>query len=114
MEKVILTKAQAEVFEKWEECGRFPAQLVSSHAQYPNDWGHFAKPVNGMALDTFIKAAYGFYEVEKTPHEELKHHVDEEKLMTQSPYRRGWLDGIYFTLNVLEIKIEGVNDTDEE
>lgn len=110
MEKVTLTKAQAEVFEKWKEEDLEPHILVSTHVHHANNWTWGA--ITGMPLDTFIKAAYGFYEVEKTPNEIIKQHVDEEKLMSRSPYRSGWLDGVSFALTVLGIKIEGVNDTD--
>lgn len=113
MEKVILTKKQAEVFEKWKKENREPHVLVRNHAQYPNDWAW--KPINGMLLDTFIKAAYGFYEVRKTPEERLRAYVDDELILEKTLRRTAFLDGIYFTLEILEIKIEGVNvDNDSE
>lgn len=63
MEKVTITEEQAKVFKRWEESCLPPDGHIAAHVRYPTGWTDAC--INGMPLDTFIKAAYGFYKVEE-------------------------------------------------
>ena len=116
MNKVILTKAQAEAIEAARRFGCI--EEVVSVCANNKMWVGFSeyKPLNGIDLPTLMSALVNGYEVELTPEEKVREycttvgqafrdrHSDEG-----ASYNSGRLTGIRTTLTLLGIKIEGVN-----
>lgn len=75
------------------------------------------KPLNTLSLEEFARALINGYEVEMTPHEQIAtiynhhyskfHHVEHK---AEKYFSKGYVKGIRFTLEKLDITIEGVND----
>lgn len=115
MEKVKVTKAQADAFEEIIGVGDDMSHQVQLHAKYPDNWRSNSE-LNGMPLDTFIRALYIGYEVELSPEEKVREMyckaADEEKDLYNHPQASWWRSrrrAIFDTVNALGIKIEGVN-----
>ncbi|WP_226570338.1 DUF1642 domain-containing protein [Bacillus stratosphericus] len=80
-------------------------------------YGHDCGSVYGLDLLNFAAALINGYEIEKTPEEKVReyyafNHDERCKVLTASPrgqYTSGVADGIRKTLDLLGVKIEGVN-----
>jgi hypothetical protein len=103
MEKVKLTKKQAEALETVNHISK--AEVIELHIENPDGWAH--ECMNGMNLDTLIRALYIGYEIEQTPEEQL---LECYKNYKDNP---GVRHGVKMTLNTLNIKIKGINTDDE-
>ncbi|MGM1023457.1 MAG: hypothetical protein ACQEXV_23725 [Bacillota bacterium] len=71
MDKVILTKAQAQVIERFLQGGCTREGLVHDHIR-SGIYHEEEKALRGMPLDTFIRALYIGYEVKLTMEERMK------------------------------------------
>jgi len=59
--------------------------------------------------DMLMSALINGYEVEKTPEERLREYYEEFSRLPDD-YEAGVLEGVYKTLEILGITIEGIND----
>lgn len=113
--KITLTKDQSEALESaldLQGCNK--ANVVEWHAT--NLWDGKRKALNGMPLDTLIRALYVGYEVEPSPDEKIAQKYKElQGLYTirmcesNGGFYAGKLEGIRFTLDTLNVKVKGVN-----
>lgn len=104
-EKVKLTKAQSEEIKTLLK--ENPAEdIIQDHVE--GKWWDDS-PLNGLALDTLIRALYIGYEVEQTPEEKLLYCYAETSSINED-FREGYRAGIEGTLKILNIKIKGIND----
>lgn len=72
MDKAILTKAQAEAIDAIQAAQHWTMEaFVRSHVAEPHQWKKPCDVLNGMPLDTLIRAFYVGYEVEQTIEEKL-------------------------------------------
>ncbi|MCF2717849.1 hypothetical protein LWE69_11725 [Paenibacillus sp. UKAQ_18] len=72
MDKAILNQAQAEAIDSIQAAYHWTAEaFVSSHAENPHQWVAPCDVLNGVPLDTIIRALYIGYEVELTIEEKL-------------------------------------------
>jgi hypothetical protein len=71
MEKAKLTKEQAEALELAKETWSKDIIVCLHVERNANDW-HKCKGLNGMILDTLIRALYIGYEVEQTEQEKIQ------------------------------------------
>ncbi|QYG88290.1 hypothetical protein [Bacillus atrophaeus] len=111
--KPTITKEQAEVIESWAmDCngGVYKERLIRAHADDAGDWGGAYSPLNDLDLLTLAAALVNGYEIEKTPEEKVREYF--EKLWTcccGTDEIEIAEETIINTLNLLGIKIEGVN-----
>lgn len=71
------------------------------------------KPLNALSLEEFATALIVGYEVEMTPHEVIAtEYIASRQDWVNHRYfnRKGFAEGIEFTLNTLGITVKGVND----
>jgi hypothetical protein len=118
---VVLPREVAEAIEGLREKGWNNAWLI----QIP-----FKKELGGEKigtikkyamgnLETYMTALINGYEIEKSPEEKVREyyesHMNQVELTEHLSYEEGYVDGVIDaveeTLNLLGIKIEGVNDT---
>lgn len=124
MEKVKISKEVADAIRLWllnhEESSK--AEFIRVFTYDKGEWWEEYKALNKIDLDTLIRALYIGYEVDLTPGDRLlklynkvgKEYDDEydkedsdcEKLRCLSSYRIGIRDSV----NILGIKIVGIND----
>ncbi|KAF6584971.1 hypothetical protein [Paenibacillus sp. EKM211P] len=72
MDKAILTQAQAEAIDSIKAAYRWTAEsFIRNHAANPRQWIEPYNVLNGVPLDTIIRALYIGYEVELTIEEKL-------------------------------------------
>lgn len=78
--------------------------IIDSHVRMPNGWNteSNAYALNGLDLDTLIRALYIGYEVELTPEERILEYYQATQWVQEK-------DAITFVLETLNIKIKGVN-----
>jgi hypothetical protein len=106
--KVVLTNEQAEALESALDLqGSNLANVVEWHAT--NLWDGKRKALNGLQLDTLIRALYVGYEVEPSRDEKLRALYMEHKVPNGPGYHLGVLCGIQEVLNIYGIKVRGVN-----
>ncbi|TYR75547.1 hypothetical protein FZC79_10270 [Rossellomorea vietnamensis] len=106
MRKVKLTQAQADAIEKIID--RNKAEMVTCHIEDPSGW--FYEELKTMGVDTFIRAMYIGYEVEKTPGEKILdiwNTWDPERSNDEGD--RGIREGIKMVLKALDMKVDGIN-----
>ena len=112
--KVKLTKEQAKAIEIVKT-----NMIVSLNHELKNvllgninnrEWFHEYEPLNDMDLDTLIKALYIGYEVEQTPEEKVLEYYNKQdhQVSLGEQYHQGVQSGIYTTLILLGITIEGI------
>jgi hypothetical protein len=118
VEKVTVTKEVSEAIEHIRHnC------CIGSLGNYLD--GEWASPhpktrlaINELDKDSLLHAIFYGYEIEKTPEEKVRDYHNEllcrEAYLENSgcdgsQHRQGWLS-VVETLNILGIKIEGVND----
>lgn len=115
MEMVKVTKEQAEALENMEySTPSVRVDLVVDHArgQFTNNW----ECLNKLTTDDFIKAIYFGYEVETSPEEKLLIWVEGLRdILNGNKYgsesiAKNKLEAINQTLQVLNIKIPGINE----
>lgn len=108
MEKVKITREQADGIEKTRLIYNDVA-IVDLKMTSGNDYG----PIKSIDADTLIRALYIGYEVEETPEDKVKNyfkniansHSDD---LYVSGYNLGSRNAVIETLNLLNIKIEGI------
>ncbi|MEE4566854.1 hypothetical protein V2U94_04355 [Paenibacillus polymyxa] len=72
MDKAILTQAQAESIDSIQAAYHWTAEsFIRNHAADPHQWVEPCDVLNGVPLDTIIRALYIGYEVELTIEEKL-------------------------------------------
>ncbi|MED0759107.1 hypothetical protein P4S93_18305 [Aneurinibacillus thermoaerophilus] len=114
MEKVKLTKAQADALEIAKSLKAYQndiSSLLIAHISHSGGecWAKEMglHPLNHLDVETFARAVIVGYEVEMTPEEKVR-----EKYESVDPwetYGNAYRQAIRDTLNILGIKIEGVN-----
>ncbi|MDH5159882.1 hypothetical protein [Heyndrickxia oleronia] len=112
IKKVTLTKEQAAAIERAKE-RKETHRIVLAAAEKPSGWHNgIYVPLNELSLEKLMSALVNGYEIEATPEEKVRKYYDEIKEM----YERyeydiddGVLTGVRKTLDLLDIKIEGVN-----
>ncbi|MGM7719398.1 hypothetical protein [Metabacillus sp. Hm71] len=125
MEKVKLTKEQAQAIEiaKTNISVSMGAELENIILGNANnrEWLHEYKPLNGMDLETLIKAVYIGYEVELTPEEQILdfYKLAEGKLKQyksehMTRHIKGQMYAIERISEILGIDIPGITSDEEE
>ncbi|TYS25139.1 hypothetical protein FZC71_00910 [Bacillus subtilis] len=117
--KPTITKEQAEAIEYWtNEYGSdtYKERLIKAHVDDSVRWGDMYAPLNDLDLLTLAAALVNGYEVEKTPEEKVREYFEglhRDEYLTRSRDEAHGLEceitGVENTLNLLGIKIEGVN-----
>lgn len=111
MEKVKVSQAIANAIEDTRSNGFSDESIISAHAIMPNNWSlKENKALNGMSLDTLIRALYFGYEIEQTPEEKILDEYNWRKPLNCGVEGGMYREGMKFVLNALNIKIKGVND----
>lgn len=113
MDKVVLTKEQAEAIENIKEVYSDYTFIIKSHVEDSDGWFGKSEPLNDLNLDSLIRALYIGYEVEQTREEKLvqEYWQHKQKDVTAWGY---YADGIKAAIDILDITIEGINgDSDE-
>lgn len=113
MKKAFLTKEQAAALESAlrssQEHGSDKSTIIAWKVQeiFSGD----EAPLNEVDLDTFIRALYVGYEIEKSSEEKLadiyKNHKGRPSI--KPAWNEGVTKGIELTLKTLNIKVPGIN-----
>lgn len=74
--KVTVSREVSEILEQQRDNGLHES-TIKYHAMEPEGWLEDAAPLNGLPLDTLIRALYVGYEIQLTPEEELAEFIDE-------------------------------------
>jgi hypothetical protein len=109
--KVILTKEQAEALESAKSIQIEEGYDLSNIVAWKvNDlFSHDEEALNQLELDTLIKALYVGYEVEKSPEEKVRDYYHSIIETNTTPIMNIKIATIEKTLDLLGIKIKGVN-----
>lgn len=117
-EKVVVTKEVAEAIELTLESKNVPV-IVAKIAEGRSIPNQRYKPLEGLSLETLMRALVNGYEVERSSEEKVREYYDrcrtnrEEAidggLYLNAQHLDGQVIGASITLNLLGIKIEGVN-----
>ncbi|MEG7333299.1 hypothetical protein [Bacillus sp. 0102A] len=114
--KPTITKEQAEVIQKFMDGGkdRSGSDLLRLHAK--DCWGKEYSCLNDLDLMTLAAALVNGYEVEKTPEEKVREYFESlwsDYCDSDDPFIEVACESaraaVKETLNLLGIKIEGVN-----
>ncbi|ASB64746.1 hypothetical protein ACWGRE_07365 [Bacillus velezensis] len=117
--KPTITKEQAEVIESARGFGHEDDWILRSHADFLS--GHAPRWYDGHTFDdmdvtTLAAALINGYEIEGTPEDRVREYYDELQEKQRTAQSRGVTfslecerEGVINTLNLLGIKIEGVN-----
>jgi hypothetical protein len=98
LEKVILTKQQAEALEKAKEYNYREVIVAQKVTEHINKSFLYGATIKEIPLDTLIRALYIGYEVEQTEQEKIQEIWDYNgNLFIGSPYQTGIKD----TLRIL-------------
>ncbi|NYV67625.1 hypothetical protein HYI36_20310 [Bacillus sp. Gen3] len=118
IKKVTLTKEQAEAIELAKERDDIDRIVNAASSDKPGWYAGKYVPLNSLTLETLMTALVNGYEVEKTPEEKVREYYEEiDSYRRQSKgfdsnasdeFHR-MCDAIRTTLDLLGIKIEGVN-----
>ncbi|MEH6941618.1 hypothetical protein [Bacillus sp. JJ722] len=107
-----VAQALESALDNW--CGN-KERLLSVHAM-PSDWLGGLEPLNTLDMITLASALINGYEIEKTPEEKVSYYYkfliakkEDPRYYGDWKYNTGAVDAIKETLNLLDIKIEGVN-----
>lgn len=104
-EKVKLTKEQAIVIEDIKKY-RVPENTITTHFNCGlGGWVDEYISLNGMPLDTLIRALYIGYEVEQTVEEQLKDYY--ESIMRYDHIEEA--EVFKSVLNIIGMKVKGIN-----
>ena len=125
MDKVKITREAGEALDRIKEVSQGNTEemylrlgsILYNQAAIIEDKEFFRPLYKCKAPDLFNALQYG-YEVEQTPQENLKAIYDKVSKKCREPedelddrtYHDGFQQGIFTTLEVLKIKVSGVND----
>lgn len=121
MKKIIVTKEVASIIESAKKEGSV-GRLVALVAEKDPIAVEEFLPVLEIGLHSLMHSLVIGYEVEKTPEENVREYYEnlkdtenrlEEVGQCGSQFRQGW-QSVEETLELLGIKIEGVNAVDED
>lgn len=112
MEKIKLTKAQADAIESAlldRSSGRGDGResVVVFHTNHRAEWGYERRPLCDLSLDVLIRALYVGYEVEKTQEQreaDVLEYFNQQKQMITSRQDSSWF-AIIKTLDLLDVHI---------
>lgn len=117
--KPTIPREVAEAIEWLRGRGATTEDIVRSHMQWESGVPE-TEPLYEFArhhYDTVLRALVNGYEVEKAPEEQLREYVklvQGRQLMVNTSARKGYYAGVCYgvvkALDILGIKIEGVND----
>ncbi|URJ45147.1 hypothetical protein MF628_004929 [Paenibacillus polymyxa] len=113
MDKAILTQAQAEAIDSIQAAYHWTAEaFVRSHAENSHQWVAPCDVLNGVPLDTIIRALYIGYEVRQTMEERMLAHFKEPKgyLAEYDTENVIYRKGMAKALEIAGIKVPGIND----
>lgn len=115
-DKVKLTKKQADAIEKLLSMTYYKKDIiVDHHAKDDKRWDDEIESLNGLPLDTLIRALYIGYEVEQTVEEQLLEYYEKanrNKLNTDINEQlwSGARMGMEKALNIIGMKVKGINE----
>lgn len=113
-EKLKVSREVAEVLENLNRKELNTSTWLEMHSH--KKWESAEKaPLNTLSLEEFATALIVGYEVEMTPHERIAaEYIASQKDWVNNGHlhSKGFAEGIKFTLNAQNIKVEGVNDHD--
>ncbi|MCY7423476.1 hypothetical protein [Bacillus amyloliquefaciens] len=117
--KPTITKEQAEAIESARGFGHDDDWMLRSHAEYISGYAHRwydGHTFDDLDVTTLAAALINGYEVEATPEDRVREYYAELQEKERAAQSRGVTfslecerDGVINTLNLLGIKIEGVN-----
>ncbi|MCV4329287.1 hypothetical protein [Bacillus velezensis] len=112
--KPTITKEQAEVIQIFMDGGKEKSDLLRIHAK--DRWIEEFSCLNDLDIMTLAAALVNGYEVEATPEDRVREYFAELQEKQRTAQSRGVTfslecerEGVINTLNLLGIKIEGVN-----
>ncbi|NRF01228.1 hypothetical protein HRF55_10530 [Bacillus subtilis] len=115
--KPTITKEQAEVIQIFMDGGKEKSDLLRIHAK--DRWIEEFSCLNQLDIMTLAAALVNGYEVEKTPEEKVREYYEKTERTRDERqsagdiegkrFHGGVMNGICNTLDLLGIKIEGVN-----
>ena len=117
VKKPVITKEQAEAFEKLREQYTEEEMVIKYIESELDLFDSSCACLYDLGFTDFLAALINGYEVEKTPEENVReYYLDlkraedccEERGQSGSQFRQGW-QSVEETLDILGIKIEGVN-----
>ncbi|MDN4085939.1 hypothetical protein [Paenibacillus polymyxa] len=117
MDKAILNQAQAEAIDSIQAAQHWTAEaFVRSHVANSHRWDAPCDVLNGVPLDTIIRALYIGYEVRKTMEERMKEAFDEitahdgcfcgESVAEANGFHAGFITA----LKIAGIEVPGITD----
>jgi hypothetical protein len=116
MDKVVLKKDVAEAIERWLRMNDGNKDMLLRFHADKGDWEFGFQAFNTIDLMTMASALINGYEVEKSPEDKVRERFDycykQWQTAGDAPYRRyyhGKVVGVQQTLDLLGIKITGVN-----
>jgi hypothetical protein len=98
-----VTKEQAKALSAFLEIEQILSERVKEYLQYVDTWKDFYLPLKEIGFDKFVRCLVNGYEVELTKEEKALNYY---KTLDNYPS----LFAIKRILDILEIKIKGVND----
>ncbi|MEK5085883.1 hypothetical protein MKY98_02890 [Paenibacillus sp. FSL M8-0228] len=113
MDKAILTQAQAEAIDYFLTASHWTSEMfVRKHVENPHRWSAPRDVLNGVPLDTIIRALYIGYEVRQTMEERMLAHFKEPKgyLAEYDTENVIYRKGMAKALEIAGIKVPGIND----
>lgn len=117
IKKPVITKEQADALlglyaEEWSK-----EHVLEYHVT--REWTDRFSPLNDLDTVTLAAALINGYEVEKTPEEKVREYYEEAQRRCKARSETGDIEGLWYnagrgygvvdTLDILGIKIEGVN-----
>ncbi len=122
-EKVVVTKEVAEAIKELKAKYGVYGTLHHVHGAITREpemtVKRWVEESSGISYDTLAEILINGYEVEKSPEDKVREYyekcrlnyieADDKRLFSQAEYLNGQSTGISLTLEILGIKIEGVN-----
>jgi hypothetical protein len=111
---VTVSREVAEAIKQTVDCFGNYSEIIECHVAGPNDYLEDSgqEALNGLPLDTLIRALYVGYDVEKSPEEKLADYIEEVRcsiktgvLTYANSYAIGKYDGLREAAEILGVKL---------
>lgn len=106
MEKVKITREQADAIESMRAKGLPNSEIVSRHVHGDHIRVNNLKSMDTMSLEALVIALYIGYEVEETPEDKVREYYNSFSDNQSGEFGKSFVKR---TLDLLNIKIVGVN-----
>lgn len=109
MEKAKITLGQAQDIESLKHNYKMTEETIVESCRDRSFFKYKAENIAHMPLDTLIRALYIGYEVEETPEDKVREYHNEQYNYKDHDTQDSSPNAICNVLNMLGIKIDGVN-----